>query len=67
VVVRSATVTATQVSATAEHGVRVEQVASRGTPTPRLLVSGELKAMLTSGAAQLLTPSVGDVTVTLVY
>jgi hypothetical protein len=65
VVVRSATVTAT-VSATANDGVRVQQVASSGTPAPMLLVANELKPMSGSGLAQLRTAS-GNVVATVLY
>ena len=67
VVVRSATVTAKVISADARDGVRVEQVASRGTPAPMLFAAGELMAMPQSGAARLSGGSSGDLTVTLVY
>src|SRR6202162_4663735 len=56
VVVRSATVSAT-VSATA---VQVQQVASRGTPAPMLLVAGRLKSVPQAGAVQLSAASSGD-------
>ena len=65
VVVRSATVTAT-VSATANDGVRVQQVASRGTPAPMLLVANEMKPMPGSGLAQLRTAA-GNVVATVLY
>lgn len=65
VVVRSATVTAT-VSATANDGVRVQQVASRGTPAPMLLVANEMKPMPESGLAQLRTAA-GNVVATVLY
>jgi hypothetical protein len=66
VVVRSATVTSS-VDASARDGVRVQQVASRGTPAPMLLVANQLKPMPQSGAAQLLAGSDGAMTVTLLY
>jgi len=65
VVVRSATVTSS-VGATVFDGVRVQQVASRGTPVPMLLAADGLKPMQ-SGAAQLSAGSGGDLTVTLLY
>jgi len=66
VVVRSATVTTT-VSATANDGVQVQQVASRGTPPPMLLVANELKPMPESGLTQLRTPADGGVIATVLY
>jgi hypothetical protein len=66
VVVRSATVTAT-ISATAADGVRVEQVASRGTPTPMLLVANASKPMPKSEMAQLRTPAEGHLIATVLY
>jgi hypothetical protein len=66
VVVRSATVTSS-VGPSARDGVRVQQVASRGTPAPMLLAANGLKPMPQSGAAQLPTGSDGTMTVTLLY
>jgi hypothetical protein len=66
VVVRSATVTAV-VHSTANDGVRVQQVASRGTPAPMLLVAGGLKPMPQAGAVQLSPDSSENKTVTIVY
>src|ERR1700682_5077035 len=66
VVARSATVTSS-IDASARDGVRVQQVASRGTPAPRLLVSNGLKRMPQSGAAQLVAGSGGGMTVPLLY
>lgn len=65
-VVRSSTVTSS-VDATARYGVRVQQVASRGTPAPMLLVANASKPMPQSGTAQLLAGSGGAMTVTLLY
>ena len=47
----------TTLSAAANDGVQVYQVASRGTPPPMLLVANELKAMPESGQTQLRTPA----------
>jgi pyrimidine deaminase RibD-like protein len=58
VVVRSATVT---LRASAADGVHVEQVASRGTPAPMMLVANESKPMPVSGQAQLATHMVATV------
>jgi len=66
VVVRSATVAAV-VSATANDGVNVRQVASRGTPAPMVLVGSDLEPMPQSRPIKLAAGSSGDMTVTLFY
>jgi len=66
VVVRSATVAAV-VNATANDGVHVQQIASRGTPAPMLLVAGGLKSMPQAGDVQVPAGSSEDRTVTLLY
>jgi hypothetical protein len=66
VVVRSATATAT-VSATAADGVRIEQIASRGTPAPLLLVANESKPMPGAAMTQLRAPANGNVMATVLY
>jgi len=65
VVVRSATVAAV-VSATANDGVHVRHVASRGTPAPMVLVGSDLEPMQ-SRPIKLAAGSSGDMTVTLFY
>ena len=62
VVVRSAVV-----SATANDGIQVQQVASRGTPPPMLLVAGGFKPMPQAGAVQVSPGSTEHMTVTIVY
>ena len=66
VVVRSATVNAV-VSATVSDGIHVQQVASRGTPAPMLLVAGALKPMPQAGNVPVPAGSSEDMTVTLLY
>src|SRR2546426_11353810 len=66
VVVRSATVAAV-VSATANDGVHVRHVASRGTPAPMVLVGSDLEPMPQSRPIKLAAGSSGDMTVTLFY
>ncbi len=65
VVVRSATVTAV-VHSTA-NDVHVQQVASRGTPAPMVLVAGGLKPISQAGAVQVSPQSSENMTVTIVY
>jgi hypothetical protein len=65
-VVRSATVSASKAE-TVNGGVRVEQVATRGTPAPMLIAAGELRSMAPSGATQVPSSGTGDVTITLLY
>ena len=62
VVVRSATV-----AAVVNDGVRVQQIASRGTPAPMLLVAGNLEPVSQSRPIKLPAGSNGDMTVTLFY
>ena len=66
VVVRSATVAAV-VNATANEGVHVQQIASRGTPAPMVLVAGNLEPVSQSRPIKLAAGSNGDMTVTLFY
>jgi len=66
VVVRSATVTAV-ISARVNEGVHVQQLASRGTPAPMLLVAGGLKSLPQAGDVQVPAGSSADRTVTLLY
>jgi hypothetical protein len=66
VVVRSATVAAL-VNATANDGVHVQQVASRGTPAPMVLVAGNLAPMPQSQPLKVAANASGDMTVTLFY
>src|SRR5438093_890911 len=66
VVVRSATVAAV-VNATANDGVHVQEVASRGTPAPMVLVAGNLEPVSQSRPIKLAPGSNGDMTVTLFY
>jgi hypothetical protein len=65
-VVRSATVS-TSSAGTVNGGVRVEQVATRGTAAPMLIAAGELRPMAPSGATRVQASGTGDVTVTLLY
>lgn len=65
-VVRSAKVT-TSVTDAMNPVIRVEQVASRGTPAPLLLAGDALRPMSASGAAQLLVPSDRNTTITVLY
>ena len=71
VVVRSASVTATAIGVrtglTARNGIRVEQVASRGTPPPMIQVGSTLKPMRDTTELQIAATASRDVTVTIVY
>ena len=69
VVVRSASVTASAatVGLTTGKGVRVQQVASRGTPPPMVQVGTTLKPFFDATEIPLASSGGGDVTVTVLY
>lgn len=68
VVVRSARVTASAATVgLTRNGVRVEQVASRGTPPPMVQIGTTLKSVIDSIEIPVAGKAGGDVTVTIFY